>query len=1743
MAIYIDIIARLDNRQLIKQGEEVRDYMATLEKEIRDRQIKGAQGANRKLIKLEDQVTKTRDRQINTTDALISSMGRLEEAAGRVSALRKQTAKDEETQKKLDEARIAAEREEAYALQDLVIKLQAMGEATRQKTAADKDLNDETKLYKKNVRDVTRITKTNRKELTQLSRTTNKLRNETESLRAANLSIVQDNKAVTRSMRGLEQATKKTSRAREKYNELRKKDGVRASEIKAQGRVLKDALEDEARKAQDLKAAIVDVVEARRSHDDVVRQNAATLRAFSLDAGKSSLRVQRFRDANRDLIDTNVSLRKGFDRVEKTTEKLNREYLKFKEMSRDGSVSSAALAVQVEKVTTAYEAQREAVMGSSDALSAHQHVARQQAERDRRRIMPQSMGQYFARNLGALTPLGTLSPSVLLPVAGVIGSIGEALVTASQSLALLPAAGAAGAAGLGTLVMGLKGFGDALTGMGDPKKFAEALFLLSPNAQQAALAIRSLVDGPLGDLKRATQDALFANVGATIEKLTAALGPTIQQMTTSIATSFNQMFTGISFQMMNPVVKEQITTITTNISSMFDKLTPAVLAFNSAFMKIAETGSGFLPGIADALTGVMTRFDAFIAKAQADGSLQNFMQKGIDAFATISKWLLKFGEDIYKVFGNKSPEEFMDMLNSLSDIAVGLIEVFRAVAKVMETLGPIIREVVEGYGGWENVLMGIIGGGIVVGLYKFTRWAKEAAIAFNWLKPAGEAAAKGIGAASAAGIAGSTAATTAAAQQAAATTAATFATAGKTAGKGFISKFTGALKGGIKGGIGLSVGSAIAIPILDGIDQAINDWIANREKDPGAYKREYDRRKEENIFPLSFPILGALEDIIRNPPWRNQPPAPPQPDGSYYKDLYPLGMNPAEPLGPGDPGYQFPLPNVPLDENGKALTDSEILNKIKGELSPDKYAVDPFVDPVTGQKLNPMLPIGPNGVPEYPAGGVPGTPSIKGPVMPQYNSFGQLTGYGANMVDPEAVFDAQLGVVDRARDLEEAKKDLLAAQQAGILSAEEVNDLERKVLDGKLQLHKALVQLGKAQTGDVEKLKESTNNALGEFGASLDKDFGISKGLSGIAENLTKFLANLAFAPAYGAMRGAQAALGFPGGEGTGYGLAGAAAVSRGYYKGGPMDTGAQGTQAPGYVPSYYQPVGPQAAGVGYGSGPGPVSKSDLRGINLSTIPVAAQQYANNCIDAAAQIILSANGVQLTQDQIERTIARGGSINSLAAGLNKLDPTGGYIPIEASGGSPEALLRAVQDSINKGNGSVLNVAPGSSIGGQNFPAGHFIAVTGYDPATGRINLSDTAQGTMYSVSAAEAFQASRGRGLVAGMGLPSGPPTPRGPVYGPPVLPSPPPPRTGGANPVLPPLPKYATGGEVPIMAHSGEHVLTREDVSAMGGQAAVYNFRRSLHGYETGCEIKLAPFSPDPFDPSNVAVPAPTIPKDAKDIAKPTDLGSLLGAGDGPPAAPPAPPTVAPPAAPPPPPVAPPAVPEPVIPVVPANPATLPETVLPAGTPTPGTVIGAQVEAPAGYGSGFNFTGGGLVGLAEQGLMAAATAGAGMAGGMGGGGGGGGGMGPGGAVGAIASLGMETAIKLAERGIEYGAQVAGIATQGLLETFLPAGGSELAGNNWLTRIVGGIVGAAPAMANLAGGAGAANQSTLPGVGAPTPEQIAAQGMDPNRAQHTGTGAPAGPYTAVNIETYNVMATEDRGGQDLARHQPAPGAR
>jgi hypothetical protein len=146
--------------------------------------------------------------------------------------------------------------------------------------------------------------------------------------------------------------------------------------------------------------------------------------------------------------------------------------------------------------------------------------------------------------------------------------------------------------------------------------------------------------------------------------------------------------------------------------------------------------------------------------------------------------------------------------------------------------------------------------------------------------------------------------------------------------------------------------------------------------------------------------------------------------------------------------------------------------------------------------------------------------------------------------------------------------------------------------------------------------------------------------------------------------------------------------------------------------------------------------------------------------------------------------------------------------------------------------------------------------------------------------------------------------------------------------------------------------------------------------------------------------------------------------------------------------------------------------------------------EAPlGGYGHGPAGPGGGAGGAIPSAIFSGAGAGA-------------------------ASMGIGIAAQIAmqeiQRAIQYGGQVAGIAAGGLMETFLPAG-SKLAQGSWLTKIAGGLAGAAPQLPNMAG------QMTKAAGGQQQPSTL----------------------PSVHIENMNNYGHEDAMGKDIVRHQEA----
>ncbi|MGV0767600.1 hypothetical protein [Mycolicibacterium sp. XJ647] len=110
-----------------------------------------------------------------------------------------------------------------------------------------------------------------------------------------------------------------------------------------------------------------------------------------------------------------------------------------------------------------------------------------------------------------------------------------------------------------------------------------------------------------------------------------------------------------------------------------------------------------------------------------------------------------------------------------------------------------------------------------------------------------------------------------------------------------------------------------------------------------------------------------------------------------------------------------------------------------------------------------------------------------------------------------------------------------------------------------------------------------------------------------------------------------------------------------------------------------------------------------------------------------------------------------------------------------------------------------------------------------------------------------------------------------------------------------------------------------------------------------------------------------------------------------------------------------------------------------------------------------------------------------------------------------------QTGAKLVNRAIEFGSQAVGIGVQGAMDTVIPFGGSELASNNWITRFVGGLAGAAPALPNMAGKAAG-----------PLSKEQAQQGQQGQQPQQQPP--------QINVEYNATNQTEDRNGAHLSYH-------
>ena len=234
-----------------------------------------------------------------------------------------------------------------------------------------------------------------------------------------------------------------------------------------------------------------------------------------------------------------------------------------------------------------------------------------------------------------------------------------------------------------------------------------AMGKLSTNAQDFVNRVRSL-GGAWQGLQTAVQDRLFANLGEDIQGLAGKGLPMLQEGLAGIAGEINgNLRTAISTLGTgeNQGFLERIFGNTADAQGLLDK---AITPLLNGLLRLSAVGSDSLPRLASAFGDVMTRFENFIAKADGDGSLDVWIDKGMKAMTDLGNSFINLGKAMVSIsdaFTGGGGKGFLELLEG----GTKRLAEFLDSTKGQDQLKKFFHEARQEFAEWKPLLRDIPG--------------------------------------------------------------------------------------------------------------------------------------------------------------------------------------------------------------------------------------------------------------------------------------------------------------------------------------------------------------------------------------------------------------------------------------------------------------------------------------------------------------------------------------------------------------------------------------------------------------------------------------------------------------------------------------------------------------------------------------------------------------------------------------------------------------------------------------------------------------------------------------------------------------------------------------------------------------------------------------------------------------------------------------------------------------------------
>ncbi|WP_285610545.1 hypothetical protein [Actinokineospora globicatena] len=253
---------------------------------------------------------------------------------------------------------------------------------------------------------------------------------------------------------------------------------------------------------------------------------------------------------------------------------------------------------------------------------------KQSAEQTRARFR-QLLTDAVSTGAGVSAALGRVGLAQLGGTAATGGAV--ALLGMVRNLAggllLLPAAGAAAAAGIGTAVVAFQGMKDAMDAE-TPADWAKALRNLSPEARAVAVAVKAL-SGETRALRLDVQDEFFRGMADEVRDLGHDYLPVMRRGLVDVAAAMNRGARSFADFLRQKQSLADTALILDNTATAFDRAAPAGTAFASILRDVTATGSELLPGLSEGLGTAASRWAGMVSQARESGALSQWMRDGI----------------------------------------------------------------------------------------------------------------------------------------------------------------------------------------------------------------------------------------------------------------------------------------------------------------------------------------------------------------------------------------------------------------------------------------------------------------------------------------------------------------------------------------------------------------------------------------------------------------------------------------------------------------------------------------------------------------------------------------------------------------------------------------------------------------------------------------------------------------------------------------------------------------------------------------------------------------------------------------------------------------------------------------------------------------------------------------------------------------------------------------------------------